>query len=263
VSLQLADVSYRYAGSPTVVLAGIELVIESGEVLGIVGANEAGKSTLCLVAAGLAPGTVGGKLEGMVTIDGLATISIRPYELAQRCGSLFQNPGTQLSGTAPSVWEEIAFGPRNLGLVLAEVVERVDAVVTTLGIGDLIERSPARLSGGQAQLVALAGVLALRPAYLVLDEPTSQLDPQGTELVGRALATLAARSNVGILIVEHKADVLAGIATRVGVIDAGRLVAIGSAADVLAHPRLLEWGVEPPSSVRLDRLAHERGVSLV
>jgi energy-coupling factor transport system ATP-binding protein len=263
VSLQLADVSYRYAGSPTVVLAGIELVIESGEVLGIVGANEAGKSTLCLVAAGLAPGTVGGKLEGMVTIDGLATISIRPYELAQRCGSLFQNPGTQLSGTAPSVWEEIAFGPRNLGLVLAEVVERVDAVVTTLGIGDLIERSPARLSGGQAQLVALAGVLALRPAYLVLDEPTSQLDPQGTELVGRALATLAARSNVGILIVEHKADVLAGIATRVGVIDAGRLVAIGSAADVLAHPRLLEWGVEPPSSVRLERLAHERGVSLV
>lgn len=263
MSLRLAGVSYRYAGSPTVVLAEIELVIESGEVLGIVGANEAGKSTLCLVTAGLAPGTIAGKLEGTVSIDGLATVSLRPYELAQRCGSLFQNPGSQLSGTALSVWEEIAFGPRNLGLRLEEVVDRVDAVVAMLGIGDLVERSPAHLSGGQAQLVALAGVLALRPAYLVLDEPTSQLDPQGTQLVGHALALLAAQSNVGVLVVEHKTDVLAGIATRVAVIEAGRLAAIGSVAEILADQRLPGWGVEPPSSVRLNRAADARGVSLV
>lgn len=262
MSLRLTGVSYRYAGSSTVVLAAVDLVVEPGEVVGLVGANEAGKSTLCLVAAGLAPGTIAGRLEGSVTIDDLKTVGARPWELAQRCGSLFENPGTQLSGTTLSVWEEIAFGPRNLGLALGEVVARVDDAVAAVGIGALVERAPARLSGGQAQLVALAGVLALRPAYLVLDEPTSQLDPHGTNLVGEALATLASRSNVGILVVEHKTDLLERIAGRVAVIDAGQVVAFGPTTDILADERLVGWGVEPPSNVRLRRAAERRGVSV-
>ncbi|MGH2512928.1 MAG: energy-coupling factor ABC transporter ATP-binding protein, partial [Candidatus Limnocylindrales bacterium] len=233
-----------------------------GEVVGIVGANESGKSSLCLVAAGLAPSTIGGRLEGSVMIDDLATAKARPYELAQRCGSLFQNPATQLSGTAASVWEEVAFGPRNLGLSLDDVVARVDEATALLGIGDLVERSPARLSGGQAQLVALAGVVALRPAYLILDEPTSQLDPQGTRLVGDTLTGLAGKSGVGILIVEHKTDLVARIATRVGVAEGGRLVALGPSGAILGDERLGAWGVEPPSSVRLARAAALAGVSL-
>jgi energy-coupling factor transporter ATP-binding protein EcfA2 len=262
VSLRFDRVSYRYAGSSNVVLAAVDMVVEPGEVVGVVGANEAGKSTLCLVAAGLAPSTIGGRLEGSMTIDDVATAGARPYELAQRCGSLFQNPVTQLSGTTLTVWEEIAFGPRNLGLGLDEVVARVDDAAAALGIGDLVERAPDRLSGGQAQLVALAGVLALKPAYLVLDEPTSQLDPHGTDLVGDALATLASRSKVGILIVEHKTDLLAVIAGRVAVIDAGRIVAIGPTSEILSDDRLVGWGVEPPSSVRLTRAAEQRGVSV-
>jgi len=262
VSLRLEGVSYRYAGSTAAVLSGVDLVIERGEVVGLVGANEAGKTTLCLVAAGLAPATIGGRLEGTVRIDDLDTAAARPFELAQRCGTLFQNPATQLSGTARTVWEEIAFGPRNLALPLAEVVARVEEAVRTLAIGDLVRRDPGRLSGGQAQLVALAGVLALRPAYLILDEPTSQLDPQGTRLVGDALASLASRSNVGILVVEHKTDLLAGLATRVAVIEAGRLVAGGPAPGTLADDRLPGWGVQPPSAVRLARAAAVAGVSL-
>jgi energy-coupling factor transport system ATP-binding protein len=262
VSLRLEGVSYRYAGSAATVLSGVDLVIEPGEVVGLVGANEAGKTTLCLVAAGLAPATIGGRLDGAVHIDDLVTADARPFQLAQHCGSLFQNPATQLSGTAPTVWEEIAFGPRNLALPLAEVVARVDEAVQMLGIGDLIARDPARISGGQAQLVALAGVLALRPAYLVLDEPTSQLDPQGTRLVGDALAALAAHSNVGILIVEHKTDLLAGLATRVAAIEAGRLVASGSTRATLADDHLPGWGVQPPSAIRLSRAAAAAGVSL-
>jgi energy-coupling factor transport system ATP-binding protein len=262
VSLRLEGVSYRYAGSAVTVLEGVDLVIEPGEVVGLVGANEAGKTTLCLVAAGLAPATIGGRLDGSVHLDDLTTAAARPFQLAQRCGSLFQNPATQLSGTAPSVWEEIAFGPRNLALPLADVVTRVDEAVEMLGIGDLIARDPARISGGQAQLVALAGVLALRPAFLVLDEPTSQLDPQGTRLVGDALAALAAHSNVGVLIVEHKTDLLAGLATRVAVIEAGRLVASGPTAITLGDDRLPGWGVQPPSGIRLARAATAAGVSL-
>ncbi len=262
MSLRLDGVSYRYAGSAATVLAGVDLVIEPGEVVGLVGANEAGKTTLCLVAAGLAPATIGGRLDGAVHIDDLTTADARPFQLAQRCGSLFQNPATQLSGTAPTVWEEIAFGPRNLALPLAEVVARVDEAIRMLGIGDLVARDPARISGGQAQLVALAGVLALRPAYLVLDEPTSQLDPQGTRLVSDALAGLAAQADVGVLIVEHKTDLLAGLATRVAVIEAGRLVASGPAAATLADDRLPGWGVQPPATVRLARAAAAAGVSL-
>lgn len=261
MSLRLEAVSYRYAGSPATVLTGVDLVVEQGEVVGLVGANEAGKTTLCLVAAGLAPATIGGRLEGTVHIDDLATAAARPFELAQRCGSLFQNPATQLSGTAPTVWEEIAFGPRNLALPLADVVTRVDQVVETLALGDLVRRDPGRLSGGQAQLVALAGVLALRPTYLILDEPTSQLDPQGTRLVGDALAALAAHANVGVLIVEHKTDLLARLASRVAVIEAGRLVTDDLAATTLADDRLPGWGVQPPSAVRLARAAAAAGVS--
>jgi energy-coupling factor transport system ATP-binding protein len=262
MSLRLEGVSYRYAGSATSVLTDVDLAVEPGEVVGLVGANEAGKSTLCLVASGLAPATIGGRLEGTVRMEELTTASARPFELAERCGILFQNPATQLSGTAPTIWEEIAFGPRNLGLALGDVVQRVDEAVAATGIGDLVSRNPAHVSGGQAQLVALAGVLALRPAYLVLDEPTSQLDPQGTRLVADALRTLAAQSNVGILIVEHKTDLLASLATRIAVIDAGRLRATGAAMKMLEAPELPAWGVEPPSEVRLARAAAAARVSL-
>lgn len=262
MSLVLDGVTYRYAGSARPALDGIDLSIGPGEVVGVVGANEAGKSTMCLVAAGLAPATIGGRLEGRAMIDELVTTEARPHELAQRCGVLFQNPVTQLSGTAPTVWEEVAFGPRNLGLALELIVERVDAALRALAIADLAPRDPRRLSGGQAQLVALASMVAMRPAYLVLDEPTSQLDPLGTKLVGAALVDLIADTETGILLVEHKTDLLSEVAQRVVVLAAGRIVAMGHAADILADPRLADWGVEAPSAIRIGRAATEAGVTL-
>lgn len=262
MTLRLSGVTYRYAGGTGAVLHEVSLELGPGEVLGVVGANEAGKSTLCLVAAGLAPATIQGRLEGSVTVDGLDTRAARPFQLAQRCGALFQNPDTQLSGTASSVWEELAFGPRNLGLPLEEVVDRVEEALDALGIADLAPRNPARLSGGQAQLVALAGVLAMRPAYLVLDEPTSQLDPLGTRLVGDALADLVSRSGAGVLIAEHKTDLLERVCGRVAVLHEGRLAQIGPSADVLGAPELEALGVDPPSRVRLARAAQAAGLAL-
>jgi len=262
VSLELRSVTYRYAGSREAALVGIDLTLAPGEVVGVVAANEAGKSTLCLVMAGLAPATIGGHLVGAVTVDGLPTAQAHPFELAQRCGILFQNPVTQLSGTAPTVWEEVAFGPRNLALPLTEVVGRVDDALGALAIAELAERDPARLSGGQAQLVALASVLALRPAYLILDEPTSQLDPQGTRLVGEALARLVAGSGAGVLLTEHKTDLLWELAGRVVVLDGGRMALSGAAREVLADERLPAWGVEPPARVHLARAAEAAGVVL-
>jgi energy-coupling factor transporter ATP-binding protein EcfA2 len=251
VSLVLAGVRYRYAGSRTDALHGIDLEVPSGSVTGLVGPNEAGKSTICLTAAGLAPATIGGHLEGVVSIDGVESSSARPHELAQRCGILFQNPATQLSGSAPTVWEEVAFGPRNLALLVDDVVDRVNEALAALGIESLAERDPTRLSGGQAQLVALAGILALRPAVVILDEPTSQLDPQGTRMVGEALRRLVRENRTAILVVEHKTALLDQLADRVAVVDQGRLIREGPTDEVLSDPALSEHGVEPPPRVRV------------
>jgi energy-coupling factor transport system ATP-binding protein len=263
MSLHLAGVGYRYAGSPSPTLKAINLELRRGQVLGIAGPNAAGKSTLCLVAVGLAPATIGGVLEGKVTIDELDTASSPQYELAQRAGVLFQEPDTQLSAAAPTVWEEVSFGPRNLSLTFDEVVERTWAAIEALRIADLAERDPAQLSGGQAQLVALASVLALRPSYLVLDEPTSQLDPEGTRLVREALAGAAESTGAGVLIVEHKTELLAALCDEVAVIEQGQIVAHGAAQDVLADPALEDRGVAPPDRIRLRRRVEAGGTSWV
>jgi energy-coupling factor transporter ATP-binding protein EcfA2 len=251
MTLRLSAATYRYAGARHNALDDIDLELSAGTVLGVVGPNEAGKSTLCLVASGLAPVVVAGHLSGSVTIDGRETIEMRPHELAQRCGILFQDSQAQLSGTSSTVFEELAFGPRNLGLPLRTVIERVEASLEALGITRLADRDPTRLSGGQAQLVALGAVLALRPDFLILDEPTSQLDPQGTKLVGEALRLLVREHRTAILVVEHKTALLDQLADRVVLIDEGRLVSEGPTTEVLSDPALAQHGVEPPPRVRV------------
>jgi energy-coupling factor transporter ATP-binding protein EcfA2 len=144
-------------------------------------------------------------------------------------------------------------------LTSRETVDRTKEALGALGIQHLAERQPRRLSGGQAQLVVIASLLAMRPAHLVLDEPTAQLDPEGTRLVGDALRELA-NSGTALLVVEHKTDLLDGLCTRVIVLDAGRIALDGSAGQVLADSRLDDWGVEPPSRVRLERTMSERSL---
>jgi energy-coupling factor transporter ATP-binding protein EcfA2 len=251
--IALAGVRYQYAGSRDWALDGIDLSVEAGSVLAVVGPNDAGKSTLGLVASGLAPIVIGGRLEGSVRLAGSETRDLAAHEAAQRCGILFQNPSTQLSGTAHTVWEEVAFGPRNLGLGLADVVARVEAALATLGIEHLGPREPARLSGGQAQLVALASVFALRPASLVLDEPTSQLDPEGTRLVGEAIRRLAGDAGSAILVTEHKTGLLEWVADAGIVLSTGSVVATGTIRELLGAPEIVALGVDPPPGVRLRR----------
>jgi energy-coupling factor transporter ATP-binding protein EcfA2 len=173
---------------------------------------------------------------------------------------LFQNALSQLSGATASVFEEVAFGPVNLGLPPSEIIERVGWALGVVGIDALAPRDPARLSGGQGQLVALASVLALRPSFLILDEPTSELDPAGTRMVADALVRVAAETGAGILVVEHKLDVLAGIADEVVVLEDGKVALAGDAATVLADSRLVGLGVEPPAGVRLEGAVRAAGL---
>ena len=254
--LTLESATYRYAGARTPSLHDINLELREGEVLGLVGPSEAGKTTLCLVASGLAPRTVGGTLTGRVLLDGSDTGPLAMHELAGRVGIAFASPATQLSGVAGTVYEEVAFGPMNLGVPRSELIARTEEALAALRIEALADRDPTQLSGGQQQLVAIAGLLALRPAHLVLDEPTAQLDPAGTAMVAAALARLAA-DGASILIAEQKTDLLAEICSRVVALSSGRAILDGLAADVLANPRLAELGVAAPAAVRLTRAAGE------
>jgi len=257
--LELRGVSYRYAGYATEVLHQIDLRLDDGEIVGLVGPNEAGKSTLCLVASGLAPASIGGSLTGTLTLDGASAGGLSTHQLAERVVVGFQNPNTQRSGIAATVFEEIALGPMNLGLPVAETVERTREAIARLRLDQLVLRDPQRLSGGQAQLVGIASLLAMRPRHIILDEPTAQLDPAGTRLVGEALRSLAG-TGTSLLIAEHKTDLLDGLCSRIVAIDGGRLVLDGQTADVFDDPRLAAIGVEPPARAHLGRLLAPVGV---
>jgi energy-coupling factor transporter ATP-binding protein EcfA2 len=257
--LELQGVSYRYAGYAKEVLHDVDLRIDDGEIVGLVGANEAGKSTLCLVASGLAPASIGGTLRGTLTIDGAPAAGMATYELAERVVVGFQNPNTQRSGIAATVFEEIALGPMNLGLPVEETVRRTREAIARLRLEAIVRRDPQRLSGGQSQLVGIASLLAMQPRHVILDEPTAQLDPAGTRLVGEALRALA-DAGTSLLIAEHKTDLLDEVCGRIVVIDAGRIAFSGPTGDVFADPRLVELGVEPPSRERLRRALADAGL---
>lgn len=257
--LRLESVSYRYPGARRPSLREVSLDLPDGEVVGLVGASEAGKTTLCLVASGLAPHVVGGTLRGRVLLDGEDLGGAHMHELAARVTIAFQNPSTQLSGVATTVFEEVAFGPMNLGVPRNDLLERTWSALEALRITPLVERDPQRLSGGQQQLVAMAGLLAMRPEHLVLDEPTAQLDPAGTRLVTDAVARLAA-DGASILIAEHKTDLLAAVASRVVALEAGAVALDGPTGEVLGGETLRRLGVAEPPRHRLSRLGREAGI---
>jgi energy-coupling factor transport system ATP-binding protein len=249
--LALDAVTYRYAGAPTAAIHGLSLGLAEKEVVGLVGANESGKSTVCLIASGLAPRAIGGSLEGRLLIDGEDVRGRPMHELVGQVGICFQNPETQLSGVTSTVFEEVAFGSANLGVPREELFERTSGALETLRISDLAGRDPRRLSGGQMQLVAIAGLLALRARYLILDEPTAQLDPAGSALVVEALRSLA-EGGSSIMIAEHKTDLLVDFCHRIVVLDRGRISTEGPAATVVAGQRLPQLGVALPARVRLS-----------
>jgi energy-coupling factor transport system ATP-binding protein len=257
--LQLEQVGYRYAGAVGPSIQDIDLTIAEGEVVGLCGPSESGKTTVCLVASGLAPRAIRGSLEGRLVLDGTDVTDWPMHELVSRVGICFQDPTTQLSGVSGTVYEEVAFGPMNLALPREEIVLRTNDALQALRIGDLAPRDPTRLSGGQMQLVAIAGLLAMRPAHLVLDEPTAELDPAGSALVGDAIRRLAAEGRP-ILIAEQRTDLLAEVCDRVVVLQEGQVALTGRTAEILADPRLRDLGVAEPAAVRLRRRVIEAGL---
>jgi len=227
-------------------LRGVSFVLREGEFVVLLGRNGSGKSTLAKHCNGLLV-----PRKGRVCVDGLDTRDESVlWEIRRRVGLVFQNPDNQLIAT--TVEEDVAFGPENLGLPPSEIRKRVDEALARVGMSEYRKREPHTLSGGQKQRVAIAGVLAMHPKYLVLDEATAMLDPEGREELLQLLREL--RKDVGILHITHNVEE-ALLADRVMVIDNGEIVAEGSPREVFLVGKDIEkWGLELPQIVEVALL---------
>ncbi|MCC7357917.1 MAG: ABC transporter ATP-binding protein [Anaerolineales bacterium] len=256
--LSLDQVTYQYPTGERPALRDLTLTIPAGQFCAVVGANGAGKSTLAYTLAGFVPHFYRGTLTGSVSVAGLDTTKATLADLVRRVGLVFQSPYNQISGSKFTVREEVAFGLENLGVPRDEMAARVAATLELVGIAALAERSPLNLSGGQMQRVALAAVLAMQPQVLVLDEPTSQLDPVGAKEVFSAVQALAAAGRVTVVMVEHKLEWVAAFAERVLVLADGALAADGPPTEVLAEAALAV-GAGQTRYTQAARLARARG----
>ena len=245
------NVGYAYEETPREAVSDINIRIEAGEWVGVTGPTNAGKSTLCLLAMGLAPHFFGGRLRGNVTVLGTESRGIKVIERSTDVGLLFQNPFTQISGARERVDEEVAFGPECHGVPQAEIEQRVEEAMRVVGISALAKRHPLDLSGGQLQRLALAGLLAMRPKVLLLDEPTSQLDPAGTAAIFEVLSGLH-ESGVTIVMVEHRLETLCELCPRVVAMVTGRILADGTPQDVF-NSEVVQERVGMPVYTRLAR----------
>lgn len=239
--VNLKNVTYKYPLTDKPALQNINLQIKEGEFVAIVGPNGAGKSTLCYTLAGFAPHFFKGELGGTVEVAGKISNQSTLDEWVLNVGLAFQNPFNQISGAKYTVFEEIAFGLENIGIPRNEMKKRVEDAMTLTGITDLADRSPYSLSGGQQQRVALTSILVMRPKLLVLDEPTSQMDPIGTREVFGTIRKMA-EEGMTVVLVEHKVEWIAEFADRVIAMHNGQVLLEGNPSEVLTSNVLIKNG---------------------
>ncbi len=257
--LTLESVTYQYPLTDAPVLKNIDLKVQEGEFVAIIGPNGAGKSTLCYTISGFIPHFYKGELTGRVAIGGSELSESTLSDWVLNAGLVFQNPFNQISGAKYTVFEEVAFGLENTGVPREVMRARVEKILALTGIANLAERSPYSLSGGQQQRVALASILVMEPRVLVLDEPTSQMDPIGTREVFQVIKTMSERK-MTVVMVEHKIEWIAAFADRVVALFDGRILLEGPPGDVLTSPLLAERGFGLSRYTQVAREARQRGL---
>jgi energy-coupling factor transport system ATP-binding protein len=259
VIISLENVTYKYPLTDSPVLKGINLQVKEGEFIAVIGPNGAGKSTLCYTIAGFAPHFFKGELTGTVEVTGMESSKSNLHEWVLNVGLAFQNPFNQISGAKYTVFEEIAFGLENIGIPREEMKQRVEETMALTGISDLADRSPYSLSGGQQQRVALTSILVMQPKVLVLDEPTSQMDPIGTREVFGVIRTMAEKG-MTVILVEHKVEWIANFADRVVALHEGKILLDGKPRDVLTSDALTDKGFGISRYTSVARKAKDLGL---
>ena len=256
--ITVENLRYRYPHAKELALDGLDFSVEKGEFIGIIGENGAGKSTLSQALMGLVPQFYKGAYGGSVMVDGIEAGRTPVAQLCGHVGLVFQNPFNQLSGAKDNVYEEVAFGMQNLGVPAEEMKNRVEEALKLLDIWQYRDRNPFDLSGGQMQRVAIASVLVMRPDVMILDEPTSQLDPEGSDEVFKAVETLTG-SGITILMIEQKIEKLAAYCDRILLLHKGKQIAFDTPQKVFSMPDLNNYGIQAPA---FTRICKAEGVTL-
>ncbi len=253
------DVSYKYPRSEDFVLRDINLEVHKGEFLGLIGPTGAGKTTLCLALNGIVPQFYGGRYFGSVHIGNLDTVEHPISALANYVGQVFEDPETQLIST--SVENEVAFALENLKVEREVIIERIPQALSAVRLEGTEKKHPHELSGGQKQRLAIAAAIAVQPSLLILDEPTSQLDPVGAEEVFATAHELNQDLGMTIVMASHSAEEMAAFSDRVALVSHGQIVALGSPDEIYAEIEMLEKNdLRPPQVAKTFYSINQRRI---
>jgi energy-coupling factor transporter ATP-binding protein EcfA2 len=258
--IETKNLGYTYPGASAPSISEVSMKVEKGEFVLITGPSGCGKTTLCRTFNGLIPQFYQGELTGEINVAGLDAAKHPTYEMAKHVGLVFQNPENQLF--ALSVEKDVAFGLENLGYDREEIRKRVQWALNLTGISDLYERSPHEMSGGQQQRVAIAAVLAMQPEVIVLDEPTSFLDPLSAQRIFDVIHDLNKRLGLTVILVEHRLDLTAKYADHIIIMDKGKVRFDGKTREILNKDDARLIGVGIPKATLLYELLQKEGAKL-
>lgn len=258
--IETKNLTYSYPGGVKPSIKDVSIQVEKGEFVLITGPSGCGKTTLCRCFNGLIPHFYQGELKGEITVAGMDVTKNPTYDLAKHVGLVFQNPENQLF--ALSVEKDVAFGLENLGVSREEMRKRVDWALNQTDIYDLRERSPHEVSGGQQQRVAIASVLAMQPEIIVLDEPTSFLDPLSAEKIFKVIHELNQKLGITVVLVEHRLDLTAKYANHIIIMDNGQVRFDGKTRDILSTEEVRLIGVGIPKATLLYQMLKKDGANI-
>jgi len=258
--IETKNLTYTYPGVTNPSISDVSIKVEKGEFVLITGPSGCGKTTLCRCFNGLVPHFYQGELKGEITVAEMDTTKHQTHEMAKSVGLVFQNPENQLF--ALSVEKDVAFGLENLGVPREEMRKRVEWALKLTDIYDLRERSPHEVSGGQQQRVAIAAVLAMQPEIIVLDEPTSFLDPLSAEKIFDVIHELNKKLGITVVLVEHRLDLTAKYADHIIIMDEGKVCFDGNPREILSSEETRLIGVGIPKATLLYQMLIKEGMNL-
>jgi len=257
--IETKNLTYTYPGATKPSISDVSIRVEKGEFVLVTGPSGCGKTTLCRTFNGLIPQFYQGEIKGEIEVMGLDATKHPTFEMAKHVGLVFQNPENQLF--ALSVEKDVAFGLENLGYSREEMQKRVDWALNLTGISDLRDRSPHEMSGGQQQRVAIASVIAMQPQIIVLDEPTSFLDPLSAERIFEVIHDLNKNLGLTVILVEHRLDLTARYANHIIIMDQGQVRFDGETREILAKDETRLIGVGIPKATLLYEMLKKDVVS--